>query len=172
MANLHTYQPTASEIAGVVIAEAKKSLVDAASVFTSGGGPSVAQTIGLLFATSHKDRPHKIDDHHLFVALAVAVLRQAHEIDGLKAALAGVEKHARELDHRTVGQIRMGPSQERLDEAEAARETAYTELVEALEKDPEFQKVRDKLAERRQREAAQPPAPPPVAPHPTGGFGE
>ncbi len=167
MADVHNYNPTALQLALVARGEAVAKL--------EGPIDTPARCIAAAFATSGKDRPLRLDDTRLVVLLAEAVIRQAEEIEKLREAVAGVKKHANNLDGRTLGLLPMGPAASNHREAESAakRKAALEELKARMEANPEWVASRDKLnADLAVRRAAREGTTTPEPPLPTGGLGE
>lgn len=168
MADVHNFVPTAAQLAAVAGGEAARHL--------EGPINSLEACLRAAFATSGKDRPARLDPNAIIVLLAEAVVRQGQELESLRAEVAGLRTHARELDSRTMCSVVMGPAaaHARQDRDNAKRARAVNELRAKLAADPEWaagrQRLSDALAARREARDTQDVTAAP--PHPAGGTGE
>jgi hypothetical protein len=167
MADVHNYDPTAGELATVVIGMAERSLVGGICPL------KVNEAIGRAFATSSKDLPLEDFPQVLIMLLAAAVTRQSEEIAALKRQVVA-------LDTRTIGSIVMGPAAAtgRQLAEDARRKTAIEELKAKMGANPDWvaarQKLNDGLAARRaaRESGGQSPPAAPSPPLPGGGISE
>ena len=120
-------QPDAKGIAEAVIREAKKVLVASHSDYAGDTSLAVARTLGTLFPSAAGCRPHIVEQQHLIVALAQAVLLQSQQIACLTRSLEEVRVQPHETSGRAAGLDSFGPARDRRAELELAElvETAH-----------------------------------------------